>query len=82
MDAWTEQPFQLTLNGVTIFVKPLALPGYQAFEVSFSSPRKPLIIARTKDIDKKIFYTSIPEGRQNEAEDIGALISEYFKSIS
>jgi len=79
MDELIEKPFQLQLNGVTITVKPLALSGYRAFEVSFSSSRKPLIVARTKDFDKNIFYTSIPQGRQKEAEGVGKLIEEYYK---
>lgn len=73
------ETFELDLNGVTMQVYELDLPRYTAFRVVFSSKRQPLIVARTKDSDKQIFWTSIPEGRQKEAEGVGKLIEEYFK---
>jgi hypothetical protein len=72
-------PFELQLNSVTMKVYELAIPKYTAFRVVFSSPRQPIVVAKTKDADKNIFWTSIPEGRQKEAEGIGKLIEEYFK---
>lgn len=61
-------------------VHELAIPKYTAFRVVFSSSRQPLVVARTKDAVKETFWTSIPEGRQKEAEGVGKLIDEYFKS--
>ena len=70
--------FELELNGVRMNVYELDLPKYKAFRIEFSSKRLPIIVARTKDASKNIFWTSIPEGRQQEAEGIGKLIEEYF----
>jgi len=61
-------------------VEKLNLPGFNAFRVSFSSARKPIVIARASDINAVRFWTSIPEGRQQEAEGVGALIEEYLNS--
>ncbi len=58
----------------------LNLPGYTAFRVSFSSKRKPIVVARVKKESGLNFWTSIPEGRQKEAEGVGKLINEYLKS--
>lgn len=72
--------FELELNSVTMQVTELDLPHYTAFRVVFSSLRPPLVLARTKDADRNVFWTSIPEGRQKEAEGIGRLIEEYFQN--
>jgi len=49
--------------------------------VTFSINRTPLVVTRALHSNAYRFWTSIPEGRQQEAEEVGALISEYFKSF-
>ena len=71
--------FELELNGVKMDVQELDVPGHVAFRVIFSSNRKPLVVARARDFDHNRFWTSIPEGRQKEAEGVGKLIEEYFQ---
>ena len=51
------------------------------FRVKFSDTRQPLVVTRATHANAYKFWTSIPEGRQKEAEEVGALISEYFKLI-
>ena len=75
----TEDHFTIQYKSVVMDVTRLDLQGYTAFRVEFSSTRKPLVIARATDIDKDKFWTSIPEGRQKEAEGVGQLIEEYFQ---
>lgn len=58
----------------------LNLPGHLAYRVVFSSPRPPLVIAQARDNRNGSFWTSVPEGRQKEAEGIGKLITEYFEN--
>lgn len=70
--------FQLELNAVKMDVRELKLPGSVAFRVSFSSNRQPLVVARSKEFVSG--WTSIPEGRQKEADGVGKLIEDYFKS--
>ena len=73
------KPFILELNGVTMNVAELSIPGWVAFRVQFSSARKPIVIARALNANAERFWTSIPEGRQQEAEAIGKLIEEHLK---
>jgi hypothetical protein len=40
---------------------------------------KPLILARAKDSNDHYFWTSIPDGRLKEAQEIGKLIEEHLK---
>jgi len=74
------KPFELKVNNTTLQVYALDIPKYKAYRVVFSSLRQPLVVAKTKDADKKDFWTSIPEGRKKEAEGVGKLIDEYLKS--
>jgi hypothetical protein len=73
-------PFELELNGVKMSVLEINLPGYTAFRVTFSSPRPPIVVARATDFNAGKFWTSIPEGRQREAEGVGKLIEDYIKA--
>ena len=72
--------FEIELNGVTMKFTRLNLPGHIAFKVEFSSIRKPIVVVRAVDFEASHFWTSVPEGRQREAEGIGKLIEEYFHS--
>lgn len=72
--------FELEYKGVTMTVERLPLPGHVSFRVIFSSARQPLVIARATNAEMTKFWTSIPEGRQKEAEGVGALIQEYLQS--
>jgi hypothetical protein len=72
--------FEKIVNDVTVKFCEINIPTYTAFHVSFSSSRRPLIVARSKDSNEETFWTSIPEGRQKEAEGVGKLIDEYLKT--
>jgi len=71
-------PFELQLNSVTMKVYELDIPKFSAYRIVFSSPRPQLIVTRAKNADKQNFWTSIPEGRQKEAEALGNLIEDYL----
>lgn len=73
-------PFDLVLNGVTMHVKEFDLQGKSVFRIEFSSRRRSIIITRAEAPGGKKFWTSIPEGRQKEAEGIGPMIEKYIKS--
>ena len=64
-----------------INVQRLSIGGQTLFKVNFPDNSKPLIVTRALHANAYRFWTSIPEGRQKEAEEVGALISEYFKSF-
>jgi len=73
-----DQQFTITVNNTTLTCKRLSFPGYVAFHVTFSSSREPIVVARAKGMDAPFFWTSIPEGRQKEAEGVGKLIEGYL----
>ena len=70
--------FTIESHGVQIHCVRLDITGYVAYKIEFSSQRKPLIIARAKGKEAPYFWTSIPEGRQKEAEGVGLLIEQYL----
>ncbi|HSC55275.1 MAG TPA: hypothetical protein VLC98_16705 [Phnomibacter sp.] len=71
--------FSLEYNGRTLQVEKLNLPGYRAYRVSAEGSIS-LIVARAKDFEAHHFWTSIPEGRQVEAERVGAVVEEYLRA--
>ena len=76
----TEERFSFESHGVTIDCQRLDVPNFIVFKVEFSSNRNPIVIARAEGMDTPYFWTSIPEGRQKEAEGVGKLIEEYLQN--
>ena len=73
-----DEVFSFEAHGVTITCRRLPIPKQVVYYVSFSSSRQPITIARAKFVDSDVRWTSIPEGRQKEAEGIGKLIDQYL----
>lgn len=73
-----DEIFSFEAYGVTITCQRLPIQKHIAYYVRFSSSRQPITIARAKFVDSNARWTSIPEGRQKEAEGIGALIDQYL----
>ena len=73
--------FELQSTDGKIQVRRHSIGAQVIFRVTFSNKRSPLVLTRAAHSTAFKFWTSIPEGRQREAEEIGELISEYFKTI-
>ena len=73
--------FDLAFGNSTIRVEQIQIPGQTFFRVNFSNQIPQLALLRATDANGARFWTSIPEGRQKEAEGVGRLIEEYFKTI-
>ncbi len=73
------ESFTLTYGRTTLFIEPMSLPDRWGCRVTFSSNRKVLVIVRATDKNGDSFWTSIPEGRQGEAEGVGKLIQDYLQ---
>ncbi len=73
--------FELDFEKGKIQVHRLLVGTQTIFRILFSDKRPPLVVTRGTDANAYKFWTSIPEGRQKDAEEVGALISEYFKLI-
>jgi len=75
-----EAPFDLDVNGVTLKISEHELAGKRVFHVNYADGRKQLLITIAIGANDKKFWTSVPEGRQKEANDIGKLIAEYIRA--
>ncbi len=73
--------FELDFEKGKIQVHRLLVGTQAIFRILFSDKRPALVVNRATHANAYKFWTSIPEGRQKEAEEVGALISEYFKLI-
>jgi hypothetical protein len=71
--------FELEYQKTKIKVHRHDLSGQVLYRVEFSDRRKPLVLHRAQGSDVGVFWTSIPEGRQKEAQEIGTLIENYLK---
>jgi len=72
--------FELAYNGNKIKVQEHQVAGQTVFRIVFTDNRKPLVITRATRSNYTDFWTSVPEGRQQEAEEIGAFISEHLNT--
>ena len=78
MERWDEL-FELDYKDKKLVVQRHSLSGQVIFKVQFPDGRDPLVLTRAIHANTYRFWTSIPEGRQSEAKEIGPLITEYFK---
>jgi hypothetical protein len=75
-----EPPFELENGGIHIRVSEHEVSEERIFHLEFSDKRKPLNITVGGVRPKERFWTSIPQGRQSEAEQYGKLIANYIRS--
>ena len=75
-----EPPFELELEDRKIVIAEHEIGSNRVFHVDFKGWKKPLVIAIGVGLRDQKFWTSIPQGRQVEAEQIGKLIAEYIRA--
>lgn len=68
----------LVYNGIAIQVKKYKINSTDIYRVIFADRRPPLIMTIAEKKSGKKYWTSIPEGRQEEAEDIARLVGEHY----
>jgi hypothetical protein len=61
-------------------IRRLELAQMVIYQITFPGKTPPLIVTRARKAEGEKFWTSVPEGRQKEAEAIGPLIGEYILS--
>jgi hypothetical protein len=76
----SEDIFDLTFKEGTIRVQRHLVSNQIIYRIVFSDTRNPLVITRALTENASHWWTSIPEGRQREAEEIGPLIEKYLKA--
>jgi hypothetical protein len=71
--------FEIPFKKGNIRVQRYLIANQVIYRIVFSDKRAPLNITRALSDKAAHWWTSIPEGRQREAEEIGPLIAEYIK---
>jgi hypothetical protein len=72
--------FTIEYKDQTLSVDRMELAQMVIYRVSFPDNTLPLIVTRAVKAEGDKFWTSVPQGRQKEAEAIGPLIGEYILS--
>ena len=72
--------FNLDFKDENLKMERFDLEGQAFFRINFSGKEPPLTILRAKHFNGNKFWTSMPEGRQRLAEEIGILIEQYYRS--
>jgi len=76
----TSDVFELDFKDGKIKVQRHTIAGTQIiYRVVFFDGRPPLAITRAMGQEIGKHWTSIPEGRFKEAQEVGALIEEFYK---
>jgi hypothetical protein len=65
-------------KGEPVKIQIMDVVGQRIYKVNFPAT-PPLFITRAKNADGVYFWTSVPEGKQKLAEEIGALIEPLLK---
>ena len=70
--------FELQYRNEKIMVEEISIGKSTLFKISFPGNQPLLIISRAKDAEGNGFWTSIPEGRLKQAEEIGKLVEAFL----
>ena len=74
-----EPPFEIEYKGAVTKVTEAEIKNRRIFYIQFPGDKKVLTITVGKGLGDEKFWTSIPEGRQEEAEEVGKLIAAYIR---
>ncbi|PWS32266.1 hypothetical protein DF947_10890 [Pedobacter paludis] len=74
-----EPPFDLFIESKMVRVVEYVIGAKRVFRVDYNDSKKPLTITVAIGPNNKKFWTSIPEGRQAEAVQIGRLIADHIR---
>jgi hypothetical protein len=72
-----ELPFEILYKGKNVKVSEHSIDDKRVFRVYLD---KPLSITVGETRSEQKFWTSVPQGRQLEAEETGKLIAAYIRS--
>lgn len=69
--------FEVEAEGIKIMVSEHTVHDQQVYRLIFNDKRAPLVITRATTWQGKT-WTSIPQGRQQEAETFGQIVTQYL----
>lgn len=70
--------FTITYDGQEVKVQPYAYKKKELFAVGL--PKKQVIILKSEKLNGQAFWTSMPQGEQALAEQLGKLIDDKFST--
>lgn len=77
---YLEPAFELEFDGNSIRISEHEIEGKRVFHVDFKGLKSKLLITVGLGLRDQKFWTSIPQGRQKEAEQIGQLIAARIRT--
>jgi hypothetical protein len=72
--------FEVELNGQLVSVSGHTIKSARVFHVCYPNGKPALNITIAENTDGEKFWTSLPEGRQEEAELAGKVIALYIRA--
>lgn len=69
--------FEIEANGVKIIVTEHTVQDQQVYRLIFNDKRPPLVIT-TVSTWQGTMWTSVPQGRQPEADNFGQIVAQYL----
>lgn len=72
------EKFEVIYKEKVVKIEAVSIGGQSLYKVLFSD-RPAMFVTRAKDFNTSKFWTSVPEGRQELAEQIGELITKHYK---
>ena len=73
------EKFEIVYNDIAATVELHSISGQTIYRVIFKEKIAPLSLTRALHRNANKFWTSIPEGRQELAEKVGALIEQRIR---
>ncbi|MCZ4224712.1 MULTISPECIES: hypothetical protein [Pedobacter] len=73
-----EEAFEIVLPDIKMIVTSHLIGGSEIYRIEFSDGRPPLNVTEANGY--RPFWTSVPQGRQIEAEFFGKKIAEHLKN--
>jgi len=75
-----EGRFTIEYEGIPATVTEHEVQETRIFHIAFAAGRKPLVITVAEAPGGKKWWTSVPQGRQKEAEEVGKLVANYIRA--
>ena len=72
------EKFEVIYKEKAVKIEAVSIGGQSLYKVIFSD-MPAMFVTRAKNFNASKFWTSVPEGRQELAEEIGELITNHYK---
>lgn len=77
-----DKTFEIMYHNRPVQIEVIRTGAQVLYKAQSADQQLALFLTRAKDAEGVYFWTSIPEGKQQQAEAIGALIEQHIKSLT